>query len=206
MRSLRRAFSNASCFQKDDNNQERGIVYMGASARSKNVDKKQPAVNRVEMNHFGESTNPLPPSTLDNMTDRVRESFGAMGTLLSAQRAPLPTGTGDGTALPVEQDDSVASTLATIVKDVSHLGFDTVEKVAKMTLKTKSGSYINDKEYLMEHLINVSFPIFLTCRQRLKHPLGRSAITQRQSWSDFNPRLCNNTLGRFGTSAKGLHE
>jgi len=119
-------------------------------------------VNQVEMNHFGESSVPMGPSALDGMADKVRESLGAMGTLLSAMKAPLPTGTGDGSALPVEKDDSVASTLATIVKDVSHLGFDSVEKVAKMTIKTKSGEYVDDKEYLMEHLINVCFsPVFL---------------------------------------------
>jgi hypothetical protein len=161
MKGLRRVFSSASCF-RPELDEDHGVVYMENPSRVNGTNKKQPMVNQVEMNHFGESSVPMGPSALDGMADKVRESLGAMGTLLSAMKAPLPTGTGDGSALPVEKDDSVASTLATIVKDVSHLGFDSVEKVAKMTIKTKSGEYVDDKEYLMEHLINVCFsPVFL---------------------------------------------
>jgi len=115
-----------------------------------------PMVNQVEMNHFGETSVPMAPSALDAMTDKIHESLGAMSTLLSAMKAPLPTGTGDGSALPVEKKETVASTLATVIKDVSHLGFDSVEKVAKMTIQTKSGAYVDDKEYLMEHLISAA--------------------------------------------------
>ncbi|THX34781.1 hypothetical protein D6D12_00721 [Aureobasidium pullulans] len=155
MKGLRRVFSSASCFRPEFD-EDHGVVYMENPSRVNGTNKKQPMVNQVEMNHFGESSVPMGPSALDGMADKVRESLGAMGTLLSAMKAPLPTGTGDGSALPVEKDDSVASTLATIVKDVSHLGFNSVEKVAKMTIKTKSGEYVDDKEYLMEHLINAA--------------------------------------------------
>ncbi|KAI5272604.1 hypothetical protein E4T47_04176 [Aureobasidium subglaciale] len=155
MKGLRRVFSSASCFRPDAN-EDHGVVYMESQPKSNSTNKKQPMVNQVEMNHFGETSVPIAPSTLDGMADKVRESLGAMGHLLSAMKAPLPTGTGDGSALSVEKDDSLVSTLGTIVKDVSHLGFDTVEKVAKMTLKTKNGDLIDDKEYLMEHLINAA--------------------------------------------------
>jgi hypothetical protein len=157
MKGLRRVFSSASCF-RPDSDQDHGVVYMESSPKNSTTDKKQSRVNHVEMNHFGESSVPLAPSALDGMTDKVRESLGAMSTLLSAMKAPLPTGTGDGTALPVEKKETIASTLATVIKDVSHLGFDSVEKVAKMTIQTKSGAYIDDKEYLMEHLIDVCHP------------------------------------------------
>lgn len=161
MKGLRRVFSSASCFRPDDD-QDHGIVYVESPSKTNATNKKQPRVNQVEVNHFGETSVPLPPSALDGMADKVRESIGAMGTLLSAMKAPLPTGTGDGSALPVEKDETVASTLATIVKDVSHLGFDSVEKVAKMTIKTKNGDYIDDKEYLMEYLIGVCFSYPIT--------------------------------------------
>lgn len=161
MKSLRRALSRASCFQPEGD-EKHGVVFVESPAQVHGANKKQPMVNQVEMNHFGESTNPMAPSTLDGMADRVRESLGAMSTLLSAMKSPLPSGTGDGTALPTEHEDTVASTLATIVKDVSHLGFDTTEKVAKMTIKTKSGECVDDREYLMEHLINVRSFLKLT--------------------------------------------
>jgi hypothetical protein len=154
MKSLRRAFSSASCFQPDSD-EGRGVVYVESSPKLSTANKKQPVVNQVEMNHFGESSVPMAPSALDAMTDKIHESLGAMSTLLSAMKAPLPTGTGDGSILPVEKKETIASTLATVIKDVSHLGFDSVEKVAKMTIQTKSGAYIDDKEYLMEHLIDV---------------------------------------------------
>jgi hypothetical protein len=154
MKSLRRAFSSASCFQPDSD-QDRGVVYVESSPKITTTNKKQSVINQVEMNHFGESSVPMAPSALDAMTDKIHESLGAMSTLLSAMKAPLPTGTGDGSILPVEKKETIASTLTTIIKDVSHLGFDSVEKVAKMTIQTKSGAYVDDKEYLMEHLINV---------------------------------------------------
>ena len=157
MKGLRRVFSSASCF-RPDSDQEHGVVYVENSPKTNTTNKKQPMVNHVEMNHFGETSVPQGPSALDGMADKVRESLGAMSTLLSAMKAPLPTGTGDGSALPVEKDETIASTLSTIIKDVSHLGFDSAEKVAKMTIMTKSGAYVDDKEYLMEHLISVCLP------------------------------------------------
>lgn len=157
MKGLRRVFSGASCFRPDVD-QDHGVVYLESPSKTNATNKKQPMVKQVEMNHFGETSNPMAPSALDGMADKVRESLGAMGTLLSAMKAPLPTDTGDGSALPVEKNETMPSTLATIIKDVSHLGFDTVEKVAKMTIRTKNGEYIDDKEYLMEYLINVCSP------------------------------------------------
>lgn len=154
MKGLRRVFSSASCF-RPDSDQDHGVVYVESSPKISTTNKKQPMVNHVEMNHFGETSVPQAPSALDGMADKVRESLGAMSTLLSAMKAPLPTGTGDGSALPKERDETIASTLSTVIKDVSHLGFDSVEKVAKMTIMTKSGAYVDDKEYLMEHLISV---------------------------------------------------
>jgi hypothetical protein len=165
MKGLRRVFSSASCF-RPDSDQDHGVVYIESSPKNSTTDKKQSRVNHVEMNHFGQTSVPMGPSALDGMTDKVRESLGAMSTLLSAMKAPLPTGTGDGSALPVEKKETIASTLATVIKDASHLGVDSVEKVAKMTIQTKSGAYVDDKEYLMEHLIDVCHS-----RQVLDHSL-----------------------------------
>lgn len=154
MKGLRRVFSSASCFRPDVD-QDHSVVYIESPSKTNVTNKKQPMVNQVEMNHFGETSDPLPPSALDGMADKIRESLGSMGTLLSAMRAPLPTGTGDGSALPVEKNETIASTLKTIVKDVSHLGFNTAEKVAEMSIKTKNGEDLDDKKYLMEYLIKV---------------------------------------------------
>lgn len=154
MKGLRRVFSSASCF-RPDLDQDHGAVYIESPSKTNVTNKKQPMVNQVEMNHFGESSVPLPPSALDGMADKIRESLGAMGTLLSAMRAPLPTGTGDGSALPVEKNETMASTVATVFKDLAGLGFNTTEKVAEMTIKTKNGEDLDDKEYLMEYLISV---------------------------------------------------
>lgn len=204
MKGLRRVLSRASCFRQDLD-EEHGVVFMDTPRQTNGTDKKQPMVNQVEMNHFGESTNPLTPSALDGMADRVRESLDAMSTLLSAIKAPLPTGTGDGSVLPKEEKDTVASTLATVVKDVSHLGYDSVEKLAKMTIKTKAGDVVDDREYLMEELVNVC----CTCRgilRRLTRLLGCSKPAQRQGWTETHKRLCDDSLERPATSSTSIHE
>lgn len=79
-----------------------------------------------------------------------------MTTLLSAMRAPLPTETGDGTALPPQKKTGILNDTKTIFADMSKLGFNTMEKVAEMGTKLKLGQDIDDREYLMEYMVTVS--------------------------------------------------
>lgn len=99
---------------------------------------------------------PEQPSDFEEVRSRIRESVSDMATLLKAMKAPLPTGTGDGTALTAENKATIASKTKTIVSDLSHLGINTIEKVGKMTLATKNGETVDDKEYLMEYLVQAA--------------------------------------------------
>lgn len=107
------------------------------------------------------SASPPPPepaqlSKLDEYRENLNHSLSQMTTLLSAMRAPLPTETGNGTALPPESKRGFLNDTKSLLADMSKLGFNTMEKVAEMGIKMKTGQDIDDREYLMEYMVKVS--------------------------------------------------
>ncbi|GAB7349036.1 hypothetical protein MBLNU459_g8005t1 [Dothideomycetes sp. NU459] len=99
---------------------------------------------------------PAQLSKLDEVRENIGQSLGKMTTLLSAMRAPLPTQTGDGTALPAEQKTGILNDTKSILGDMSKLGFNTLEKVAEMGTRLKLGQDIDDREYLMEYMVQAA--------------------------------------------------
>jgi hypothetical protein len=99
---------------------------------------------------------PAQQTGLEEIRNRVDASLTQMVTLLKAIKAPLPTGTGDGTSLPPEKKTGILNTTRSIIADLSHLGINSIEKVATMGIKLRAGEDIDDREYLMEYLIDVS--------------------------------------------------
>lgn len=95
-------------------------------------------------------------SKLDEYRENIGHSLNQMTTLLSAIRAPLPTETGNGTALPVEKKRGVLVDTKSLLADMSKLGFNTIGKVAEMGTKLKTGQDVDDREYLMEYMVKVS--------------------------------------------------
>lgn len=81
-----------------------------------------------------------------------------MSTLLKAIKAPLPEDTADGSPVVAEQKTGVFNAVKNIVADLSKLGIDSASKVAEMSLKIQNGEYIDDKDYLMEYIIQVNKP------------------------------------------------
>lgn len=104
------------------------------------------------------SSHPEPPqlSKLDEIRQNIGSSLHQMSSLLNAVRAPLPTKTGDGSALPTEKKTGVTADVKTIVADTAKLGFNTLEKVAKMGVEMKRGHNIDDREYLMEYMVKAA--------------------------------------------------
>ena len=78
-----------------------------------------------------------------------------MASLLKAMKAPLPTGTGDGSALTPEKKTGAYNAIKTVIGDLSKLGINSVEKVAEMGFLLKTGEDVDDRKYLMEYLIQV---------------------------------------------------
>lgn len=99
---------------------------------------------------------PVPHAEFLEIRARIDASLSQLTNLLKAMKAPLPTGTGDGTALTPEKKTGIANAFKAILQDTAKLGIHTVEKVGKMGLLTKLGEEIDDKQYLMEYLVKVS--------------------------------------------------
>lgn len=98
---------------------------------------------------------PKQPTEFEEIRNRIDEALTQMGALLKAMKAPLPTGTGNGAPLPQEKNRTITSTIRSVLSDLSKLGIDNIEKVAKMGLTLKAGEDVDDREYLMEYLIQV---------------------------------------------------
>ena len=92
-------------------------------------------------------------SALDQMWQRVNKSAADMRTLLTAIRAPLPTQTGDGTQLPTPADTSLSNEFKKFLQDIQRLGFKKIEDLADVIMHAKRDLPLDDKQYLMEYLI-----------------------------------------------------
>lgn len=73
--------------------------------------------------------------------------------VLKASLRPLPTETGDGTYV----QDNKATGLA---KDLSHVDLKDVKTLVEVAKSTITGDPINDREYIMERVIQVSWLLY----------------------------------------------
>lgn len=121
--------------------------------KGQNENPKYPRLDNPKPAHPPE---PKPLTELEEIRARIESSLDQMSSLLKAMKAPLPTGTGNGTALTPEKKTGISYTIRTILRDLSKLGINSIEKVAEMGIKTKTGDPIDDRTYLMESVIQVS--------------------------------------------------
>lgn len=70
-------------------------------------------------------------------------------TALEASLRPLPKETGDGTYVN-------GNTTTGLAKDLSHVDLKDVKTMAEVAKSAISGDPVNDKEYIMERVIQVS--------------------------------------------------
>ncbi len=69
--------------------------------------------------------------------------------VLKASLRPLPTETGDGTYV---QNNKATG----LVKDLSHVDLKDVKTLVEVAKSTITGDPVNDREYIMERVIQVS--------------------------------------------------
>lgn len=68
--------------------------------------------------------------------------------VVSASLRPLPTETGDGTYVK-------GNTMTGFAKDLGHFGPKDVETMAEVAKSAVTGNSVNDREYIMERVIQV---------------------------------------------------
>jgi hypothetical protein len=102
-----------------------------------------------------------PQSEPDNLSDDVRgrlqRGFRQIVSLVNAAEKPQPTETGDGTYLKGEGDDpELVQKIESALKTLTSLGMDDTKTLVEVQGKKITGALWDDKEYLMEHLIQTA--------------------------------------------------
>jgi hypothetical protein len=150
--------------------------HRGSKAKTSNGEKDQkparsngtPAAQAARANVTKEptpvaasSTAPNPPepeglSTLDQTKKNVFQSVEQLRTLLKAMKAPLPTQTGDGSALPQPKKDTFSKDVREILRDIPRQDINDIEGLVKTFKATAMGEPLDDKEYLMESMVAIA--------------------------------------------------
>lgn len=79
----------------------------------------------------------------------IARTFSQLNKVITASLRPLPTETGDGTYVT----DPSATT--GILKDIGHVHVKDVETLIDVTKSAATGEPVNDREYIMERVIQV---------------------------------------------------
>lgn len=95
-------------------------------------------------------------SELEAVRDRVDGALKSLADLLSAAGRPMPTETGNGTYLADDPPDLLDRIQADI-QNLSHLGIRDVSTLLEAQKVYLSGTFMDDKHYLMEGLTSVSY-------------------------------------------------
>lgn len=72
--------------------------------------------------------------------------------VIKASLRPMPTETGDGTYVK-------GNTTTGLAQDLSHVDLKDVKTLAEVAKSAITGDPINDREYIMERVIQVSYPL-----------------------------------------------
>ena len=94
-------------------------------------------------------------SELEAVRERVDGALKSLADLFNAAARPLPTETGNGTYLEDDPPDLIDRIQADI-QNFSHLGIRDVATLLEAQKTYLSGTYMDDKHYLMEGLTSVS--------------------------------------------------
>ena len=112
-----------------------------------------------------------PALASDGVPGHVHTTFKLFSKLMAAAQQPLPHQTGDGTYLALREHSNgvvehcVEEAIGAL-KDIRHLGVHDLRSLVEIQKQKVTGELTDDKEYLMEGLIKVSF---LQERARIGH-------------------------------------
>ena len=97
-----------------------------------------------------------PKETVDHAMSRgeVESSFQRFAQLIHASRRPLPTQSGDGAYLDHAEPSG-------LMQDLKSIGFKDVNTLMQVMKQKKSGTFQDDKTYIMERVIQVSLMVLL---------------------------------------------
>ena len=84
----------------------------------------------------------------------VEETFSKFAQHVQASNGPLPTQTGDGAGLEHKEPSS-------LVQDIRAIGFKDVGTLMQVVKTKATGEYQDDKNMMMEHVMQVSGPLKL---------------------------------------------
>jgi linoleate 8R-lipoxygenase/9,12-octadecadienoate 8-hydroperoxide 8R-isomerase len=100
---------------------------------------------------------PVKASEIDHVRGNLNRGFRQLVALVNAAEKPQPTETGDGTYLKDEKDHpELVEKMQSGLKTLSRLGLPDVTTLVQVQEKQMTGSLWNDKEYLMERLIQTA--------------------------------------------------
>jgi linoleate 10R-lipoxygenase len=97
---------------------------------------------------------PVKASEIDQARATLNRGFRQLASLVNAAEKPPPTQTGDGTYL--KGDPDLAEKIGSGLETASRLGLPDLETLVQVGEKQMTGSLWNDKEYLMERLIQTA--------------------------------------------------
>ncbi|KAK4950034.1 hypothetical protein LTR66_013990, partial [Elasticomyces elasticus] len=120
-------------------------------------------------------------SEIDYLKDKFTNAFKSLGTLRAASNAPLPTGTGDGSYLPQAERHGLLPDAKEIFADIAHLGITDYKTLMQVFEDAKLGKLVDDKTYLMEHIIQVAAKL-------PEHNIGTTGVTNNfvaTLWNDL---------------------
>ena len=94
-------------------------------------------------------------SELESVRERVDGALKSLADLLGAAARPMPKETGNGTYLADDPPD-LLDRIKVDIQNLSHLGISDVTTLLEAQKNYLSGTFMDDKHYLMEGLTNVS--------------------------------------------------
>lgn len=93
---------------------------------------------------------PVPKmSTEEPTTKGIEKSISQVEQVISASLRSMPTETGDGTYIKQPKSTGLA-------KDIAHMDLDDVKTLVEVTKAGATGQPVDDREYIMERVIQVS--------------------------------------------------
>jgi linoleate 8R-lipoxygenase / 9,12-octadecadienoate 8-hydroperoxide 8R-isomerase len=100
---------------------------------------------------------PVKPSEIHHIRRKLDRGFRHITSFVNAAEKTLPTETGDGTYLE-HADDSpeLVKKIESGLKNLSHLGITDINTLIQVQDKQKAGALWDDKQYLMERLIQTA--------------------------------------------------
>ncbi|KAK5116380.1 hypothetical protein LTR62_007927 [Meristemomyces frigidus] len=103
-------------------------------------------------NHASSTPEPEAPSEFAALRKKFSQAVTQLETLLKASHAPLPTDTGDGSALPPPKESTVRM-LGDVIRDLGLEGPQKLKDLVKVGMTAATHGQLNDRDNLMERLV-----------------------------------------------------